>query len=372
MSNASRKQTGLYSDLDKIRAIIEIAQPDLRDYMSPPYSAKVLKVYDDDTDPDTYYRADVSIAGAGKNGDDLEIPKVKVDAAWAESGYGMFALPEIDSEVSVVFDAFDKTRPHITGSRYQDGKAPKGFKAGTFAIRGKNGQKIELKAEANEVVITGNSLKVITASKRQDVTGEDYSHTAKGNHSIIVTNTSVHQARIYRDTVLKDVTRNYGSLDQNIDGDAIYSVGGKFVRSIAGSYRNTVAGDQSETAIGNFRRLVTGNIDIMAGGGGTGTYAYTIQTPAKGILINTLPGAGFIELGQGAYQTSPAVCLAPLITAIKALIAALQTPLQIGNFGAPTAPNPAFIALLQTIQQAFGNDPLTSPLGSKLVWIRQV
>ena len=372
MPDLSLPKTDLISNLDKLRATIELIEPDLREYMKASFPAIVTKVHDDDADPDTYYRVDIKIERAGKNGSDLALPKVPVDAVFAENGYGLFALPEEGSIVTVEFDNFDKTRPHITGSRYLDGMAPEGFKAGTFAIRGKHGQKIELKPDSSEVVITGESLKVIRGTGNER-TGKDFSHQVDNNHTLIVKNTSVHQAKKYRDEVLQDVVRQYGSLDQSINGIYSSNVGGSFTQVVTGKYSNTVAGDYAQSSMGNYRRIVAGNTEILAAGGSTGNYAYSVQAPAKGILLNVLPTFGFIELGQGAYPNSPAVCLTPLMAVFKTLLKILKTtPLQIGNMGAPTAPNPALAAVLTSLEQAFFQSALTSPLGSKAVFIREI
>lgn len=372
MSNAPSRTTDVVGFLSEMKLLVESVKPDLRKYMKAPFDAIVTKAHDNDANDDTYYRVDIKIEKGGEDGGDLDIPEVKVDSIWAENGYGIFALPEEGSIVTVEFDNFDIKRPHITGSRYLDGKAPKGFKAGTFAIRGKHGQKMEFKPESSEIVVTGDSIKIIRGSKGIERTGEDFTHQIDHDHSLIVKNLSVHEAKKHRDIVLQNVERNYGSLNQTIGGSYINSVGGSFEQNIAGQYSNAIAGDCSISTVGNYRRLALGDTEIIAGGAGTGQYGYSIQSAAKPVLINMTPAVGYVELGQGAYPAMPAVCLEPLLTAMKLLLNVLKTPLQLGNFGAPTAPNPAFVALLSVVEQAFGSSALTSPLASKAVFIRQV
>ena len=144
-----------------LKALVEGVHPDLRPHMRLTLLGKVVAVYEAD------YRVDVVIGDPTSDsgqGSGLALPRVPVNSIWAQDGYGVWALPEVDSEVSISFYNGDVTQPYVEAPTFYQNKAPGGFKAGAFAIRGKQGQKIEFKPEANEVVISAASIKVVNTA----------------------------------------------------------------------------------------------------------------------------------------------------------------------------------------------------------------
>jgi len=62
------------------------------------------------------------------------------------------------------------------------------------------------------------------------------------------------------------------------------------------------------------------------------------------------PTSGSINLGGIGAVGQPSAVGPVLYSMLSALLAALKTSLQVGNLGAPTIPNPAFLALLAPIE----------------------
>ena len=102
----------------------------------------------------------------------------------------------------------DRMRPNLSCATYMDvvGKAmcmrfspnllwngvrgeaqsPTGFETGTIAVVGKQGQKVVLKPDENEIAISCETLSIIRDSKGVEQTKGDFEHTIDGKRSIAV------------------------------------------------------------------------------------------------------------------------------------------------------------------------------------------
>jgi uncharacterized protein involved in type VI secretion and phage assembly len=90
----------------EIKSLIEKLAPDLRPHMRLSLSGVVTKVHEDD------YRVDVEIPATTTRF--WRFPYIPVTSPMAMDGWGIFALPEVDSEVSVAFWGGDPTNPLST------------------------------------------------------------------------------------------------------------------------------------------------------------------------------------------------------------------------------------------------------------------
>ncbi len=384
LTNAPNPTTEDVSDLlSRMKQLIEGLQPDLRMNFKPEFDAEVLAVHDDDSDPDSHYTVDVRIAHGGTKGSDLDLPNVPVMSLWAESGYGIYALPEEGSTVSVAFDNWDIRRPRIVDSRYKKGEAPTGFRAGTFAIRGKQGQKIEMKPGANEIVLSSASYKLITTAKRQEHTVGDKLERVQGNEVRTVDGAERLTCDNWTVKVDRAASFEAASFSEKISGNHNQQVGGELKQSIGGAYRQAVAGSASVATAFNKKEVVGGSYEMIVAGtpgiapvvtpGPTGPQfaAYKVLANLGGLALDCLGGqvdiganmlapptmvniggaaAGPVQLGGIPAAGQPAVYGPVLLTMMTQLLAALTTPLQIGNMGAPTIPNPAFVSQIVTLQ----------------------
>ena len=89
---------GLGGLATELKRLVEGMHPDLRPFFRPSLLGKVVAVDDDN------YRVDVVVGGdeeAGEQG--LALPDVPVASLFAQDGYGIWALPEVDAEVTVSF-----------------------------------------------------------------------------------------------------------------------------------------------------------------------------------------------------------------------------------------------------------------------------
>src|SRR3989339_1669649 len=230
----------------ELMRLMEALPPDLRAYFRPSLLGKVTAVHDDDTDPDTYYRVDVVVGAdeeAGEQG--LSLPNVPCASIFAQDGYGIWALPEVGAEVTVGFHDGDVTRPYVEAPIFHSNHAPPGFKSGTFAIRGKQGQKIEMKPGANEIVVSCASLKLITTDKRQEHTVGDEIERIRGNHEVITDGAESLACDTLTIKANRSASLECATLSEKTKGDLTQKIGGSLNQSVAGTLNQTVAGGAS-------------------------------------------------------------------------------------------------------------------------------
>ena len=368
----------------ELKKLVEGLHPDLRAFFRPSLLGKVVAVHDDDSDPDTYYRVDVVVGADEESGEEgLSLPNVPCASLFAQEGYGIWALPEVGAEVTVSFHDGDVTKPYVEAPIYFGNHAPSGFKSGTFAIRGKQGQKIEMKPGANEIVLSCASLKLITTDKRQEHTVGDEIERIRGNHQVQTDGAEA----LTCDTLTVKVTRSASlecaALTEKTKGDLTQKVGGSLNQSVAGTLNQTVAGGASVATTFNKREVVGGSYEILVAAtpgiappltpGPTAPQfaAYKVIVNLGGIAFDCMggqidiganallpplminiggPTSGPVQLG-GLTALGQGAVVGPLLLAfLTQLLAALLTPLQIGNLGAPTAPNPGFVAQIAALQ----------------------
>ena len=379
----------------ELKRLVEGLHPDLRKFFRPTLLGKVVAVHDDDSDEDSYYRVDVVVGGDEDTGDDgLSLPMVPVASLFAQDGYGIWALPEVGAEVNVSFHDGDVTKPYVESPIFYGNQAPKGFTSGTIAIRGKHGQKIEMKPQSNEIVISTASLKLITTDKRQEHTVGDEIKRVQGKRQSQVDGAETTSCDTWNLQVSRDAFIQCGALTEETAGDLNQNVGGSLNQNVAGSLAQQIAGGQSVAVTFNKRQVVGGGYEILVaatqgiapappkaayqvlvnGGGalaldtlgGQLNIGANVLTPPAMINIGSTP-SGPVQLGGLAAVGQPAACGVPLQAILQNILTVLKTvPLGIGNLGAPVGPNPAVAAALATADAA-----MVQLLSSK-VFIAQV
>ena len=340
----------------QLKKLVEAIHPDLRPWFRPSLLGTVSAVHDDT------YRVDVEIGDGGTEDpeDTLSLVDVPVSSIWAQDGYGVWALPEIGSEVTISFHDGDVTRPYVESPIFYNNSAPGGFRAGTIAIRGKNGQKIELKGDSGEIVIAGGSVKIIRTQGASACTVGEEAHAVTGNRRVVVSGSDqlTVQDRI-RSVHGSDRVAVGGSQEQSVTGNLDLSVGGKVTQNIAGSALSSVAGGSSEAIAFSKRILTGGSFELIAANSLGSPQAIVLQAGMGDISLSTATGminiggppmAGTVNLGGAPAIGQPAVLGNMLLSILNQLLAALQGSLQLGNMGGPTAPNPAFVALIAPLQ----------------------
>jgi len=358
----------------ELKRLVEGLHPDLRPFFRPSLLGKVVAVDDDN------YRVDVVVGAnedAGEQG--LALPDIPVASLFAQDGYGIWALPEVDAEVTVSFHDGDVTRPYVEAPIFYGNKAPPGFTTGTIAIRGKQGQKIEMKPGTSEIVVSAGSLKLITTDKRQDHTAGDVAQIINGSREGQVAGVDKLQADAWTVVVNRAVRIGAGSLSETTKGDLVQKVGGSLRQNVAGSVSQQVAGGASHSTTFSKREVIGGAYEILVAA--TPGIAPTPPQPAYSVLVNlgnlaldsmggqidiganilTPPlfinigstASGPVQLGGVGATGQPAACGIPLQIILNTILTVLKTvPLGIGNLGAPIAPNPAVAGALAAADAA--------------------
>ena len=379
----------------EMKKLVEGLHPDLRAYFRPSLLGKVVAVHDDDSDPDSYYRVDV-VVGANENEDEpgLSLPKVPVASLFAQDGYGIWALPEVGAEVTVAFHDGDVTKPYVESPIFYGNQAPAGFTSGTIAIRGKQGQKIEMKPGVNEIVLSCASLKLITTDKRQEHTAGDEIKRIQGKRVNQVDGAESVSCDSWNLQVNRDAFIQCGSLTEQTKGDLTQKVGGSLKQKIAGSLSQQIAGGASVATTFNKREVIGGGYEILVAAtpgiaptppqaafqvmvnapgflaldamGGQINIGANIPTPPLMINLGSV-ASGPVQLGGLSAAGQPAACGMPLQIILNTILTVLKTvPLGMGNLGAPIAPNPAVAAALAAADSAMAQ------LLSTKVFISQV
>jgi len=358
----------------ELKRLVEGLHPDLRPFFRPSLLGKVVAVDDDN------YRVDVVVGADEDNGErGLALPNVPAASLFAQDGYGIWALPEVDAEVTVSFHDGDVTRPYVEAPIFHGNKAPPGFTTGTIAIRGKQGQKIEMKPGTSEIVVSAGSIKLISTDKRQDHTAGDSAHIIKGSREGQVSGVEKLQADAWTVTVNRGVRIDAGSLSETTKGDLVQKVGGSFRQNVAGSVSQQVAGGASHSTTFSKREVIGGAYEMLVAA--TPGIAPVPPQPAYSVLVNlgnlaldsmggqvdiganilTPPlfvnigsaASGPVQLGGLGATGQPAACGLPLQIILNTILTVLKTvPLGIGNLGAPIAPNPAVSAALAAADAA--------------------
>ncbi len=373
----------------ELRRVIEALQPDLRRFFRPELSGLVTACHDDPAQAN-YYTVDVEIPNAGpvdERGErkSLFYADVPVDSLWAHDGYGVFALPEEGSEVSVGFTNWEDTQPHVISGQYRENKAPQGWniRAGSLVLRGKHGQEVKFSGTSNELVLSSASLKMITTEKRQEHTAGDLVDVVQGDRSITVGGDDTLDVDGWEVKVAKALKLAVGSVKEVVAGAVDRRIGAGVSETIGGSLKRHVLGGLSQGVMMNKKEIIGGAYEIIvagtqgiappitAGPAAPQTASYKVVVNFGGLALDCLGGqidlgAGIITpptmINLGGVSSGPlnlggisavgqGVVHGPTLLAILTqLLTALQQPLGVGNLGAPIAPNPAFAAQIAALQ----------------------
>jgi hypothetical protein len=347
---------------DALKTLIESISPDLRKAFRPSLVGKVVEVHEDD------YRVNVVIGQDPDTGlGGLALPNVPVHAAFAQNGYGLWALPEIDAEVTVSFHDGDVTQPYVESPIYFRNQAPGGFSTGTIAIVGKQGQKIEVRPDRNEIVLRAGAIRQATSEQQNGRIAGDDRQIIDGDRVRTITENDVVTARNQSDTIERESILEAGNRKETIHDDMVQIVEGSVDQSIDGSHTQQIAGSQSIAIAFSKRQVVGGSYEILiaatpgiagspafnvivAGGdaaldsaGGTVGIGANVLSPPSFVNIGS-PVSGPVQLGGLGAVGQSAVYGPTLLSMLTALLAALST------LGGTTLPNPAFVAALVPIQ----------------------
>jgi hypothetical protein len=360
----------------ELKRLVEGLHPDLRPFFRPSLLGRVVAVDDGN------YRVDVVVGAdeeAGEQG--LALPAVPVASLFAQDGYGVWALPEVDAEVTVSFHDGDVTRPYVESPIFFNNRAPAGFATGTIAIRGKQGQKVELKPGSNEIVLSAGSVKLVTLDKRQEKVVGDEVRAIVGNQDVEIAGHQQTSAASLGVAVEGEARLEAGSLVEETRGDLRQKVGGGLKQTVSGGVSQQIGGGVTVAVTFSKKEVVGGAYQILVAA--TPGIAPTPPNPAYSVLVNlgnlTLDSMGgqvdiganvmtpplFINLGSAASGPvqlgglgatgQPAPCGLPLQIILNTILTVLKTvPLGIGNLGAPIAPNPAVAAALAPADSAMG------------------
>ncbi|MFH1531085.1 MAG: phage baseplate assembly protein V [Pseudomonadota bacterium] len=358
----------------ELRRLLESLHPDLRPFLRPSLLGKVVAVDDDN------YRVDVVVGAdeeAGEQG--LALPEIPVSSIFAQDGYGIWALPEVDAEVTVSFHDGDVTRPYVEAPVFFNNRAPGGFTTGTIAIRGKQGQKFELKPGNNEIVLSAGSVKIITTDKRQEKVVGDEVRTVVGDQKVRVAGHQQTTAASWAVDAEGEASLEAATLSETTRGDLRQQVGGGLKQTVGGCISQQVAGGVTTAVTFSRKEVVGGAYQILVAA--TPGVAPPPPSPAYSVLVNLgslaldsmggqvdiganpltpplfvnigSPMSGPVQLGGLGATGQPAPCGLPLQIILNTILTVLKTvPLGIGNLGAPIAPNPAVSAALAAADAA--------------------
>jgi hypothetical protein len=300
---------------------------------------------------------------------------------FAQDGYGIWALPEVGAEVTISFHDGDVTQPYVESPIFFRNAAPAGFTTGTIAIRGKQGQKVELKPGSNEIVLSAGSVKLVTLEKRQEKVVGDEVRTVVGNQDLDVAGHQQTNAASLGLVVEGEASVEAGCLVEETRGDLRQKVGGGLKQSVSGGVSQQVAGGVTVAVTFSKKEVVGGAYQILVAA--TPGIAPPPPNPAYSVLVNlgnlaldsmggqvdiganvlTPPlfinigsaASGPVQLGGLGATGQPAPCGLPLQIILNTILTVLKTvPLGIGNLGAPIAPNPAVAAALAPADSAMG------------------
>ncbi|MBZ0272674.1 phage baseplate assembly protein V [bacterium] len=338
----------------ELKSLVEKLAPDLRSHMRLSLSGVVTKVYEDD------YRVDVEIPG--DNDEVLSLPFIPVKSPMAMDGWGIFALPEVDSEVSVAFWGGDPTNPYVDGSVLIQSRTPVGAKVGMIVITDRVGQCIKLKPQTGEIIVNGYNLKTaVTGSEAKSVDGS-VAETIGENRNVIVGRKATTTVKGKSVRVLeKGETAVHGVLDDAATFDdpedenylklksaaTLAQVMGNHVQRVEGGQTVDIDGLQSVT-VGSDRKtkvlgadfeavakskqvLVGGNLDIMVANAMGVPMPAAIQIGSPPPMINCwggifIPGASAPMVNGTLLATAFTTYTTAITTALATLAGAFSGP----------------------------------------------
>jgi len=371
-----------------LKTLVEQIKPDLRQHMRLSLLGKVVAVNEDDYRVDVvvgdirevYETGDAGVVISDDSGDrdgsdkpdtkTLDLPNLPVSSLFGQDGYGIWALPEVGSEVTVSFYEGDVTRPYVEAPVFYNNMAPEGFKGdsfktGTIAIVGKQGQKLIISPNSSEVVVIANSIKsIITGSKQSTVTGDSQErisgtqiNTVGGDRKIKVSGNQLFESKKYFGTVKGLSQEQYNSRRVKTRGEEEHTCLGNSSLTIGGNLNHKVLGTTQTTTVGPKQEIIGGAYSMVVANGPTPQpNAWSIDAAMGNISINTM--AGQIKIG-GKTAISPAVLGTELVALLQSLIqiftsnaAAITGPCSMGS---PAQLSPAVVSALSSWAGSLAN-----------------
>ena len=335
----------------ELKKLVEGLRPDLRPYMRFTVTGRVAAVYEEE------YTVDVEIDG------DVSLPRVPVGALWAKSepnannAWGLWALPELGSEVSIGFREGDVTRPYVENALWPAGGAPTGYRVGMFVIRDRSGQSMSFKPDDGTVDLQVQNLRVVTAGNQGEVTLRDRLTDVGGKWTIRVHSldeTVLEGAKRSIEGDLEEIVagiarREVARFVHTVTGAVEESIGGALQRRIGAHARTTVLGPRLDAIAKHWQTLVGGNLEFTITNADAAAAAFAVKALAGNVSLET--AAGLIQLG-GATAVAPAVLGTQLVQVLTDLanlfsnaIAIVQSPTPAGPV--PTPLDPALNVQLQ-------------------------
>ena len=338
----------------EIKSLVEKLAPDLRAHMRLSLQGVVTKVYEDD------YRVDVEIPG--ENDEVLALPYIPVKSPMAMDGWGIFALPEVDSEVSVAFWGGDPTNPFVDGAVLINNRTPVGAKVGMIVITDRVGQCIKLKPQTGEIIVNGYNLKTtVTGSEARSVDGS-LNETVGENRTSTIGRKATETIKGKSLRVLeKGETAIHGVLDdaatfddpkdenflklksaatkaevmgnhvQRVEGGQTVDVEGLQSVTVGSDRKTKVLGADFEAVAKSKQVLVGGNLDIMVANAMGVPAPAAIQIGSPPPMINCwggvfIPGASAPMINGTALSTAFTTYTTAINTALGILAGAFSGP----------------------------------------------
>ena len=332
----------------ELKQLIERLSPDLRAHMRLSLSGVVTKVHEDD------YRVDVEVAGY--DGEVLSLPYIPVKSPMSMDGWGIFALPELDSEVTVAFWGGDPTNPFVDGSLLLDNRTPVGARAGMIVITDRSGQCIKLKPQTGEIVINGYNIKTTAAGGEARTVDGCLAETINGSQTTTVGRDSTLIVKGKRREVFEGaIEREYKqpvsdklpnrSLD--IEGQDVLSVDGMQDVTVGSDRKSKVLGADYEAVAKSKQVLVGGNLDIMVANAMDSPMPAAVQIGSPPPQVNCW-GGKFVP-GTAAPMVNGTL----LAQAFQTFVMGLLALPNIGQAGEDSVvPSPAFLGLFQALASA--------------------
>ncbi|MBZ0273787.1 phage baseplate assembly protein V [bacterium] len=339
----------------ELKRIFESAPPDLRRFLRPNVPGMVIAVDDD------AHTVDIEV----KPDEDAEdptpwlLPKTPVSCLAGGDGFGVWALPEIGSEVNVSFRGQDITQPRVDGVDFLANRTPLGSRVGSFVFADNSGQRIVLRPDTGEVVIRAYNLDDEVAGTRSErtagnangeVQGNDFKRVGGNRERTIAGDDTVTLEDGARHFVSKNfeehgdyseemgaVTRDYQHA-KIVHGAARRKVSGREDYDVAGDRKKKVLGDEDEAVAKNKSVVIGGRLRIMATG-----LAPDGSLPSGDDLVCVEIGGPGLNVFGGKFipgTSQPMVNGLSLAVYLATYLEALSAAVGVYNLAVAGLPNP--------------------------------
>jgi len=298
-----------------LKSVFEKVTPDLREYMRPGATGKVVAVYEDTC------RVDIEVTNEDVSpGEPWILPEVPVSQIAGGDGYGAWAIPESGSEVSVSFKDFDITQPRLDGAEYLNNRTPIGARVGSFVFSDQAGQRIILRPDEGQIVFRTYNADDETSGTRNEKTGGAKSTQILGDHNEDIGGNHNRTVRGNVTETIEDGQRDF--ISDSYEERSNYEEGGRTFQhgrivhgsekiKVEGGQDTQVGGDGVEKVLGSKKTAVTkawqiivgGKLDIVVANTELETIAVQIATLVAKIAI-ALDGTVEIESSKDIKTSS--------------------------------------------------------------------